>query len=73
MTPTGRRASTWSDACFDRYRGIGNASGALTWFQTGSTSAANRSGRYVRGLVDAGYGSTYIYKARVKVVYQLLK
>ena len=59
--------------CFDRYRAIGNASGALAWYQTGSTSAANRSGRYVRGLVDAGYGSTYVYKARVKVVYAILR
>ena len=67
------RASLWNDTCFDRYRGIGNATGALAWFQTGSTSAANRSGRYVRGLVAAGHGSTYVYKARVKVVYQLLR
>jgi len=67
------RSSTWYDTCFDRYRAIGNASGALAWYQTGSTSAANRSGRYVRGLVDAGYGSTYVYKARVKVVYAILR
>lgn len=73
FTTCPRVTGTWWDTCFDRWKGIGNSTESLAWYTTSSTSAANRSGRYVRGLVDVTFGITYVYKARVKVVYAALE
>jgi hypothetical protein len=68
-----RASTTWYDSCFDHWKGIGNSTGSLAWFSTSSTAAVNRSGRYVRGLIEVSYGTTYVYKARAKVVYAILE
>lgn len=68
-----RVSGDWYDTCFDRWTGIGNATGALAWYSTSGSVSANRSDIYVRGLVRVRYKTTYIYKAEVKVVYTVLK
>ena len=63
----------WDVNCFDHFSGLGNASGALAWDSTTGSPSANRHGRIVRGLVSINSGTVYIYKARVRVVYQRLE
>jgi hypothetical protein len=67
------RSSLWSDTCFDRWRTIGSGSGSLAWYSTSGSVTRNRSGVYVRGLVEVLQGTTYVYKVRVKVTYQRLE
>jgi hypothetical protein len=59
--------------CFDHESVLGNSGGALAWDSTTGGVTANRYGRIVRGLVAVSHGTVYIYKARVKVVYQTLE
>ena len=73
FTTCARVAGTWYDTCFDRWKAIGNATGARAWFSTATTAAADRSGRYVRGIVDVSSGTTTVYGARLLVVYQTLQ
>ena len=69
-----RTTGTWYDSCFERWKGVGNAAGTTAWFSTGaSSSSANRSGRYVRGMITVESNTVYVYKARVKVVYAVLQ
>ena len=47
---------------------------SLRWSSTSpSSSAAYRSGSYVRGIVTVDYGTVLVYEARAKVVYQVLE
>jgi hypothetical protein len=69
-----RTTGTWYDTCFDGWRSIGNAEGTSAWYSSAAiTSSAYRSGRYARGIIDVAQGTVYVYKARVKVVYQVLQ
>ncbi len=64
-------AHSWDLGCFDRVRTIGGS--GTKWYSTGGSITANRSGRVVRGVVSAAGGVYYVYKVRVKVVYQVLR
>jgi hypothetical protein len=64
-------SSTWILGCFDRVKAIGG--GGAKWYSTSGSVTANRSGHRVRGLVSAADGIYYVYKVRVKVVYQVLR
>ena len=66
-----RLRQRWSLDCFDHVRGFGSSS--LTWHKTSGSPSANRSGTHVRGAVYVNHGVVYIYKVRVKVVYQVLR
>lgn len=66
------RSSNWNDGCFDRWRGIGN-SGSAAWYSTSGSVVTNRSGRYVRGIVEGVFMTTTVYKVRIKVTYAILK
>ncbi len=69
-----RTTGSWSDACFSRWKGIGNSTGSLKWYTTSkATSSSYRSGRYMRGMIAVPYGTVYVYKARATVVYKLLE
>ena len=61
-------STTWLTSCVSSWAGMGPTNG---WYSKGMTSW-NRSGRYVRGIVRAT-GSAVVYKARIKVVYGILK
>jgi hypothetical protein len=63
----------WNEACFERWRGMGTASGALAWTSVAASPTYDRYGRTVRGLVDASVGTVYVYKVRVKVTYATLQ
>ena len=67
------RSSTWSDGCFDHWRAIGNGAYTATWYSTSGSVTVNRSGRYVRGIVEGVFDTTWVYKVRVKVTYAVLK
>ncbi len=62
-------ANGWGPGCVSSWGGIGLSNG---WYSKGLSTSYNRSGRYVRGIVSAS-GSGVIYKARLKVVYAILK
>ena len=64
-------AHEWNISCFDRVKTIGG--GGTKWFSTSGNVTANRSGTRVRGVVSVADGIYYVYKARVKVVYQVLR
>ena len=69
-----RVGGTWFDTCFTRWASVGNAANSLAWYGTsGTASSAYRSGRYVRGIVVVEYGTVYVYKARARIVYQVLE
>ena len=61
----------WNISCFDRVKTIGG--GGAKWYSTSGNVTANRSGTRVRGVVSAADGIYYVYKVRVKVVYQVLR
>jgi hypothetical protein len=61
----------WGIHCFDRVKTIGGS--GTKWYSTSGSVSANRSGTRVRGVVSAADGIYYVYKARVKVVYQVLE
>jgi hypothetical protein len=61
----------WVATCFDRLKPIGGS--GTNWYKTSANVSANRSGHRVRGLLGAADGIYYIYKVRVKVVYQVLR
>lgn len=62
----------WYRNCFDHWKTIGNSSGSLAWYSTAGSVTNNRAGRYVRGLVDVPFGTTYVYKVRIRIVYAVL-
>jgi hypothetical protein len=66
-------SSTWNVSCFDHWDGLGSSPVATQWYSTGGSVTHNRSGRYVRGIVSVPVGTMTIYKARVKVVYGVLR
>jgi hypothetical protein len=63
------RSTTWSTSCVSSWAGMGGTTG---WYSKTLSTAYNRSGRYVRGMVTAA-GSGVVYKSRIKVVYGILK
>jgi hypothetical protein len=67
------KASGWDLGCFNRVKSIGNTSGSRRWYSDRGSVSANRSGLTVRGLIWVGQGKVYVYKVRVKVVYQVLR
>ena len=69
-----RTTGTWYDTCFDGWRSVGNSAGTVAWYSSSTiTSSSYRSGRYARGIIDVSAGTVYVYKARVKVIYQVLQ
>jgi hypothetical protein len=66
-------SSTWNVSCFDHWDGLGSSPVATQWYSTGGSATHNRSGRYVRGIVSVPVGTMTIYKARVKLVYGVLR
>ena len=64
---------SWNTGCFDRFKGIGNSSGAAKWYSTSGSPSAHRNGLTVRGLVGVVSGTVYVHKAEIKVTYQVLK
>ncbi len=68
-----RTTGKWYRNCFDHWQSIGNASGSLAWYSTAGSVTSDRAGRYVRGLVDVPYGTTYVYKVRVRIAYAVLE
>ena len=65
--------SVWNTGCFDRWKGIGNTSGARKWYGTSGSPSSHRKGHVVRGIVYVPVGTVYVYQAEVKVKYQILK
>ena len=63
---------SWSTSCFDRWKGIGNSSGARKWYTTSGSPSSHRKGNVV-GIVYVPQGTVFVYKAEVKVTYQILK
>ena len=63
----------WNTSCFDRWKGIGSSSGARKWYTTSGALSSHRNGHVVRGIVYVPQGTVYVYKAEVKVTYQILK
>jgi hypothetical protein len=66
-------SSAWEIGCFDHEGELGYTSSALHWNSTTGSPSHNRSGRTVRGVALVQSGTIYIYKARVRVVYQVLE
>jgi hypothetical protein len=68
------RTTDWNASCFERWATVGNAPPSVRWYSTSpSSSAAYRSGLFVRGIVTADFGTVFVYQARAKVVYQVLE
>jgi len=65
-------STNWDEACFDHWKTIGHSPLTTMWFSTSGSATDNRYLRTVRGIVSAYSGTHTIYKARVKVVYQVL-
>jgi hypothetical protein len=65
--------SDWDADCFDRLKGIGSSSGARKWYSTSGSPSSHRKGLVVRGLVYVSTGTVWVYKAEIKVTYQVLK
>ncbi len=63
----------WNIGCFDHASSFGSQSTARHWDSTKGSVTKNRKGQMVRGLVSVNSGNVYVYKARVKVVYQVLQ
>ena len=63
------RSTTWSTSCVASWGGVG---GTTAWYSKSLFTTHNRLGRYVRGMVMAS-GSGVVYKARLKVIYGILK
>lgn len=61
----------WDISCFDRVKTTGGS--GTKWYSTSGSVTANHSGTRARGVVSAADGIYYVYKARVKVVYQVLQ
>lgn len=66
-------SGAWNLGCFDRVSSFGSQSTARHWDSTKGSITKNRKGQIVRGLVSVNFGNVYVYKARVKVVYQVLQ
>jgi hypothetical protein len=66
-------SGVWDLSCFDHVGSLGYSSTALHWNSTTGSPSQNRSGRIVRGVAVVQSGTIYIYKARVRVVYQILQ
>lgn len=66
-------SGAWDLGCFDHSGQLGYSSTALHWNSTTGSPSQNRSGRTVRGAAVVQSGTIYIYKARVRVVYQILQ
>ena len=66
-------SADWNTGCFDRWHTFGFTNGGPGWAATSGSLTNNRYGRIVRGTVVVTYGTVYVYKARIKVVYQVLK
>jgi hypothetical protein len=64
---------TWDLGCFDHWGTLGYSTTALHWSSTTGSPSHNRIGRIVRGAAVVQSGTIYIYKARVRVVYQVLQ
>jgi hypothetical protein len=64
-------SGNWDIGCFDRIKAFSSSS--LKWHTTSGSPKNNRSGTHVRGSVYADRGTVYVYKVRVKVVYQVLR
>jgi hypothetical protein len=73
FTLCARGDNDWDETCFDKWAGIGNSTQSLAWFISSGAPSANRSGRYVRGMVSQNFGTTYVYNVRVRVVYAVLQ
>jgi len=65
--------SAWDVNCFDRAKAIGSSSGARKWYSTSGSPASHRNGLVVRGLIYVSTGTVWVYKAEIKVTYQVLK
>jgi hypothetical protein len=65
-------STNWNEACFDHWKAIGHSPLTTMWFSTSGSPTDSRYLRTVRGIVSAYSGTHTIYKARVKVVYQVL-
>jgi hypothetical protein len=63
----------WDTGCCDRAAALGADSSARSWASTKGSTTNHWSGHTVRGLVSVYGGSYYIYKARAKVTYGILK
>jgi hypothetical protein len=66
-------SSAWDVSCFNRWNSAVAANSVAAWASTSGLSASNRYNRIVRGIVSVPYGTLYVYKARIKVIYGLLK
>jgi FlgD Ig-like domain len=66
-------STNWNEACFDHWRAIGHSPLTTMWFSTSGSATDNRYLRTVRRTVSAYSGTHTIYKARVKVTYQVLQ
>jgi hypothetical protein len=67
------RCTVWDTGCFDRWKGIGNTSGGRRWYSTSGSPTSHRKGTVVRGIIYVPNGTVYVYKAEVKVKYQVLR
>jgi len=61
----------WVESCFANWSTLGNSGSTTAWYST-TVDAKNRSGTIVRGMVSNPYGTTYVYKAQVRVTYATL-
>ena len=67
-------SGAWDEACFDHDGGLGAESATTRqWTSAHGSPTASRSGRTVRGMASIVAGTFYIYKARVKVTYAVLR
>lgn len=64
------KSGPWDLGCFDHFRAV-SAAGGRQWSSSPGNPSADRKGRTVRGIVSIQFGTAHIYKARVKVVYQV--
>jgi flagellar hook assembly protein FlgD len=66
--------ATWYDSCFASWVSIPGTTGTTKYYyRTPGLTSSYRSGTKVRLLVSSSGGTTYIYKAEVRIQYQVLK
>jgi flagellar hook assembly protein FlgD len=66
--------ATWYDTCFASWASINSTTGTtLYYYRTAGLTSAYRSAGKVRLLVTSSGGTTYIYRAEVRLEYQVLK
>ena len=67
-------SGAWNVDCFDHFQSWpGDDPRYVVWRTAGGSATNNRSGRTVRGMAEMGIATAYLYKVRVKVVYQVLQ